>query len=97
MSKEHIREEDREMVSPLLQIVLPFATTLLVGGIDLNKVFIEVDPTEVEGNKGDVLLNDRSDQVVAGGNLNGVGEEIVGWLNLPKTLGSELGTRCSTF
>ena len=91
--REHIREEDREMVSPLLQIVLPFATTLLVGGIDLNKVFIEVDPTEVEGNKGDVLLNVRSDQVAAGGNLNGMGEEIVGWLSLPKNTWIRVGNK----
>ena len=97
MSKEHIREEDRDMVhSPLLQIFFPFATTLLVGlvahptrhpedvgGIDLNEVFIDVDPTG-EGNKGDVLLNDRPDQVVAAGNLNRMDEEIVGWHSLPK-------------
>ena len=82
--------------SPLLQIFFPFATTLLVGlvahptrhpedvgGIDLNEVFIDVDPTG-EGNKGDVLLNDRPDQVVAGGNLNRMDEEIVGWHSLPK-------------
>ena len=68
------------MVSPLLQVFLTFATALLVGiahptrhpedigGMDLDEVFIDVDPTEVEGNKGDALLNDRSDQAVAGGN-----------------------------
>ena len=68
------------MVSSLLRHVLvPVATALLaglkhpngrpedMGGINLKEVFI--DPTEA-GNKGEALLEDRSDQVLAGRNLN---------------------------
>ena len=76
------------MVGCLLRHVLvPVATALLaglkhpngrpedMGGMDLKQVFI--DPTEA-GNKGEALLEDRSDQVLAGRNLNRMDEGYVG-------------------
>ena len=76
------------MVGSLLRHVLvPVATVLLaglkhpngrpedMGGVDLKQVFI--DPTEA-GNKGEALLEDRSDQVLAGRNLNRIDEGYVG-------------------